>query len=119
MLHLDAVLVVAVPAIALLLTRAGAILIGSHIATRVVGAGPTLRKYAGFGLLPQAGFALALALSLSRSFPEFGAEATALVLAIVSVNELIAPALYRWSLVWSGEVGVSTETSGEIDQELV
>jgi Kef-type K+ transport system membrane component KefB len=120
-LHLDALVVVAIPAFALVLTRAGALLVGSRIATSLVTSAPTVKKYAGFGLLPQAGLAIALALTLSRSFPEFGPEATALVLSIVGVNELVAPVLYRWSLVWSGEVqtDTGTETSGEIDQELV
>src|SRR5690606_41716025 len=57
------------------------------------------------GLLPQAGLALALAALFVKTFPGFGAEARALVLGVVALNELIAPAIYRWALVRSGEAG--------------
>ena len=41
---------------------------------------------------PQAGLALALALLFSRTFSEFGEQAGALILAIVAINEVVAPA---------------------------
>ena len=41
----------------------------------------------------------------AKTFPEFGAEAAALTLGVVALNELIAPALYRYALVRSGEAG--------------
>lgn len=103
-LHLDALSVVAIPAAALLCARAASMLVGARIGTVLAGSEPTVRKFAGFGLLPQAGLAIALAMSVARSFPGFGAEASALVLAIVGVNELIAPVLYRMALLRSGEV---------------
>lgn len=102
--HLDELALVAIPALTLVGVRAAVLLLGSRVATGLVGAEPTVKRYAGFGLLPQAGLAIALALTLSRSFPAFGSAATALVLSIVGVNELVSPVLYRWALVKSGEV---------------
>ena len=64
-----------------------------------------MRRYAGFGLLPQAGLALALSMLFAKTFPEFGAEAAALTLGVVAINEVVAPALYRYALVRSGEAG--------------
>jgi hypothetical protein len=52
-----------------------------------------VQRYAGFGLLPQAGLAQALALLFSRTFPEFSAQAAALVLAVVTRNMVIPPVL--------------------------
>jgi hypothetical protein len=49
--------------------------------------------------------ALALAILFARSFPQLGAEASALVFGVVALNELISPILYRWALVRSGEAG--------------
>lgn len=114
-IHLHTLALLALPAFALVMIRATALLVGSRLATTLTRAEPTVKRYAGFGLLPQAGLAIALALSLSRSFPEFGPDATALVLAIVGVNELIAPVIYRWSLVRSGEV--RTEDSLDMSVE--
>jgi Kef-type K+ transport system membrane component KefB len=104
-LHLDVLWVVGAPAVLFVLVRAGGLLAGSALGTRFAQAPPVVRRYAGFGLLPQAGLALALSMLFAKTFPEFGAEAAALTLGVVAINELIAPALYRYALVRSGEAG--------------
>ncbi len=104
-IHLDVIPLVAVPAIVLVLTRASAFLVGARIATTLAGAPPEVRRWAGFGLLPQAGLALALALLFARTFPMFGEGASALTLGIVALNEIVAPIFFRWALVRSGEAG--------------
>ena len=104
-IHLDVLAVVGLPATILLLVRGVGFVTGTRLAGRIAGSPQAVRRYAGFGLLPQAGLALALALLFTRSFPQFGAEASALVFGIVGINELIAPVLYRWALVRSGETG--------------
>ena len=104
-IHLDVLAVVGLPAMVLLVVRGVGFVFGTRLAGRIAGSPPVVRRYAGFGLLPQAGLALALALLFTRSFPQFGTEASALVFGIVGLNELIAPILYRWALVRSGESG--------------
>jgi Kef-type K+ transport system membrane component KefB len=102
-IHIEQLLIVGVPAVIFVAVRASGFLSGSWIAATIAEAPETVRKYAGFGLLPQAGLALALALLFVRIFPQFGAGASALVLSIVAINEIVAPALYRFALVRSGE----------------
>jgi hypothetical protein len=75
-----------------------------------------VRKYSGFGLLPQAGLALALALLFTRSFPQLGSEASALVFGIVAINELVAPVAYKWALVRSGEAGRLASGMAEMEE---
>jgi Kef-type K+ transport system membrane component KefB len=104
-IHIDELLVVGLPALAFVLIRAAGFLAGNQIGCKVAGAPDVVRKYAGFGLLPQAGLALALALLFTRTFPEFGDEAAALIFSIVAINELVAPIAYRWALIRSGEAG--------------
>lgn len=106
-IHLDALAKLALPVLVLVLARAGGFIVGTRAGARIAGAPDVVRRYAGFGLLPQAGLALALALLFAKAFPEFGAEAGALVLGIVGANELVAPAVYRFALVRSGEAGVT------------
>lgn len=104
-LHLDALAHLGLPVLLFVLVRAAGLLGGARIGARAAGAPETIRRYAGFGLLPQAGLALALALLFARTFPEFGADASALIFGVVTVNELVAPVLYRFVLVRSGEAG--------------
>jgi Kef-type K+ transport system membrane component KefB len=104
-IHLDVLAIVGLPALAFVLVRAFGFLGGASVATRISGAPPVVRRWVGFGLLPQAGLALALSMLFARTFPQFGADAGAMTLGVVALNELVAPVLYRWALVRSGEAG--------------
>ena len=66
---------------------------------------PSVAKYAWFGLLPQSGLALALALLMRDAFPTFGKHAAVLLLGVVGVNEMIAPPIFRIVMLRSGEAG--------------
>jgi Kef-type K+ transport system membrane component KefB len=104
-LHLDVLAIVGAPAVLFVVVRAGGLLFGSRLGARLAGAPRNVQSFAGFGLLPQAGLALALSLLFGDTFPEFGADAAALTLGVVAINELMAPALYRYALIRSGEAG--------------
>jgi Kef-type K+ transport system membrane component KefB len=93
------------PTLLICVVRAAGLLAGARLAGRVAAAPPTVRRYAGFGLLPQAGLAQALALLFTRTFPEFGEQAATLVLSVVMVNVLLPPVAYRFALIRSGEAG--------------
>jgi len=108
-IHLDALPVVWLPAALIVVVRASGLLVGTNLAARIARAPASVRRFAGFGLLPQAGLALALSMLFSRTFPEFGAEAGALTLSVVALNELLAPVAYRAALEKSGEAGAEPE----------
>ncbi|MBX3274016.1 MAG: cation:proton antiporter [Sandaracinaceae bacterium] len=102
-IHLDVLPVVGIPAGLLVLSRAAGFLGGTRVAAKLAGAPPEIGKFAGFGLLPQAGLAIALSLLFARLFPELGADAAALTLGVVALNEILAPVFFRRALVRSGE----------------
>ncbi len=104
-LHLDVLAVVGIPAMLFVIVRGSGLLWGARLGARLAGAPDAVVRYAGFGLLPQAGLALALSMLFAKTFPEFGADAGALTLGVVALNELLAPAMYRFALVRSGEAG--------------
>jgi Kef-type K+ transport system membrane component KefB len=103
--HVRELVVVGVPAMLLVLTRATGFVGLGRLATNLAQAPDTVKKYIGFGLIPQAGLALALALLFVKTFPHIGAQASALIFGGVAINEMIAPVLYRFALVKSGEAG--------------
>jgi hypothetical protein len=94
-----------VPVVIMCSVRAGSYLAGARLGARIAGAPDSVRRYAGFGMLPQAGLALSLALLFVREFPKFGEDAGALVFGVVTLNELVCPVLYRLALLRSGEAG--------------
>lgn len=101
--HLRELPTVALPAAAFILVRGFGLYFGTALAARVSGADPAVAKFGGFGLLPQAGLAIALSQLFSRTFPSLGASTAALTLSIVAINEIVAPAIFRIALVRSGE----------------
>ncbi len=109
--HIRELLVVGIPAIVLVLTRALGFIGLGRVATTFADAPENVRKYIGLGLMPQAGLALALALLFVKTFPGIGAEASALVFGGVAINEMLAPVLYRFALVRSGEAGAFEQAS--------
>lgn len=102
---------VALPVAVLVVIRGLGLHFGTSLAARIAKAHPSVSRYVGLGLLPQAGLAIALAQLLVRTFPSFGPGAASLVLAVVAVNQLVTPVLFRLALVRSGEATTGTASS--------
>jgi Kef-type K+ transport system membrane component KefB len=107
-IHFAVLATVWAPALVFIVVRALGFLGGARLGAAIADAPPMVRRYAGFGLLPQAGLALALSLLFARTFPQFGAAAGALTLGVVALNEILAPALFRTALLRSGEAQLLT-----------
>lgn len=112
-IHLDVLAEVGLPAAALVLVRGAGLFSGTRLAARLAGAPEVVRRFAGCGLLPQAGLALALALLFQRHFPDIGPQAAGLILSVVAINEIVAPVIYRIALQRSGEAGRAAQESGD------
>jgi len=105
-LQLDVLWNVAIIALVLVGVRGVSFAIFSSIATRVTQAPANVRRWGWAGMLPQAGLALALALLVQREFGSEGAEAGALLLGVIAINELVMPILLRGAILRSGDAGM-------------
>ena len=90
------------------LFRSAGKLIGPMLGAQVTGAESKLRRYVGFGILPQAGVALGLALLASHKLVELGyPELATLVITTVTATtvifEIIGPIGTRFALIRSRE----------------
>lgn len=84
--------------------RVAGMTVGCWLGARAVGADPSVQRWMGLALLPQAGVALGMALAAARRFPEFGDSLLALVIATTTLFELVGPVLARFALVQAGEI---------------
>ena len=66
-----------------------------------------LRTVTVLSMISQAGVTFGLAALVRRSFPSFGAEVEVLIVAMVTVHELVGPVLMRRALVKSAEARAS------------
>lgn len=86
-----------------LFARSAGKISGAFIGTTLTKSESKLRKYLGFGLLPQAGVAIGLASISANTFPDMGTKILNLVMAAVFVYELVGPILTKHILIKSGE----------------
>ena len=75
---------------------------GAYLSCRMEKTSPTIQKYLGITLLPQAGVALGMALT-ARNLSD-GEIVRNVVLFAVLVYELVGPTLTKWALLKSGEI---------------
>ena len=80
---------------------------GAFLGARLGGAPPVVSRWIGFGLAPQAGVAVGLALTLAErpAFGEAGDIVVNVILASVLVNEIIGPLAASLALRRAGEAG--------------
>ncbi len=86
---------------------------GTYVGVRVAKEDKGLRKLSWAGFISQAGVALGMAVIIENTFPEWGGEFKALVLAFIAINQIIGPVLLQRLLYKVGEAGKKSITSGE------
>ena len=103
-LQLDALAQVGFLAIALVVLRVALIRLGVLAALR----GSTIDARAGAylwtGLVSQAGITLGLASVLATEFPTWGSRVQTLLVALIAIDELVGPLLFRMGLARAGEI---------------
>ena len=61
-------------------------------------------EYVWTGLISQAGITLGLAAAVATEFPTWGTQVQMLLVALIAIDELVGPALFRTGLVRAGEI---------------
>jgi len=85
------------------LSRAVGKIGGVYIGGKVSKANKSIQKYLGFAMLPQAGVAIALALTVQSTYPDLAGLITSVVLASVAINELVGPLGTKFAITSAGE----------------
>jgi Kef-type K+ transport system membrane component KefB len=97
----------------LVLVRIGGIRMGTWIGARWAGA-PAEGRYVWMGLVSQAGVAIGLASAVAQAYPLRGGQLRTIFLAVVAINEVLGPILFRLALSRSGEVIEGPEAAGGV-----
>ena len=79
---------------------------GSYVASKLTNAEPTVQKYLGFTLFPQAGVAIGLATTANQAFPDphQGSLVLAVILTATIIYELAGPVITKIALKKAGEI---------------
>jgi Kef-type K+ transport system membrane component KefB len=91
-------------ALVLSLARAACVWSGTALGARLSNAEPAVRRYGWLGFISQAGVTLALSAIVARTFPTWGTEVQALIIAMIAIHELVGPIGFAFALRRAGEV---------------
>ncbi len=90
-------------ALALAALRIAATAGGTALGARWAGAPAEVLRYGWTGFTAQAGVTLGFAILIEQRFPEIGATVKTVTLAVVALNQLVGPVLFRHGLLRAGE----------------
>ena len=79
-------------------------LMGAFLGGKLSHAHPDVQKYLGFGLIPQAGVAIGLAMMCGSVVPNYARQITAVVVCGTIIYELLGPILTKMILTKIGEI---------------
>ncbi len=103
-LHLDLVWQLGILGLAYLLLRPLGKAVGAYLAGKKYGSEEKVRNNIGLGLLPQAGVAIGLAITVTQQDPELGRIISTVVLSSVVIYESVGPFLTKLALRRAGEI---------------
>ncbi|MFC0875861.1 monovalent cation:proton antiporter family protein [Saccharicrinis sp. FJH2] len=79
-------------------------MIGGSLLGGIIAGDPKLfRRIGWMPYVTQAGVSLALVMVVAESFPEWGNEPATIIVAVIIVNQLIGPPLFKWAIKRVGE----------------
>ena len=103
-LQLETFAAMGVAALGLGIARIALIRTGVEAGLRASGIGREAGAYVWTGLISQAGITLGLASALAAEFPTWGNRIQMLLVALIAIDELVGPALFRIGLARAGEI---------------
>ncbi|MDE3156241.1 MAG: cation:proton antiporter [Acidobacteriota bacterium] len=103
-LHLDALALVGVVALAVWVLRLVLIYAGTTFAARRSTIDPAVGRSVWMGLVSQAGVTVGLVIIVATEYPTWGRGVEVLIVALISLNELVGPILFRSALARHGEI---------------
>jgi Kef-type K+ transport system membrane component KefB len=87
-----------------ILTRSAGKIIGASASAKMVKCEPSICKYLGITLLPQAGVALGMSVTVAAEFGAEGAMIRNIILFSVLIYELVGPLLTKMALTAAGDI---------------
>ncbi len=103
-LQLDALAAMGFVALALVVARVASIRLGVLAGLRASGIDRATGSYVWTGLVSQAGITLGLASVLATEFPPWGSRVQTILVALIAIDELVGPLLFRSGLASAGEI---------------
>ena len=110
-LELDVIAATWPIALALFTVRLGSIVLGSLVGGTVGGAPPEHIRIGWMPYITQAGVALGLAKGVGIAFPGWGPSFATTMIAVIVLNQVVGPPLFKWAIYLAREQRVRAEAA--------
>ncbi len=110
MLSIDILANVWVIALVLFLVRLAGVITGAHVGTILAKDPVKYRKVGWMPYVTQAGVGLGLATEVAGEFPSWGGEFATIIIAVIILNQLVGPPLFKWAIQKVGESHLRGDT---------
>lgn len=106
-------------ALVIFLIYIGALIIGSFTGN-LIAQNPKIYRRAGWmPFVTQAGVGFALVYEVSEHFPEWGIQLATIIIAVIILNQIIGPPLFKWSLKLVGESRHQAKSDIELNRNAI
>jgi Trk K+ transport system NAD-binding subunit/Kef-type K+ transport system membrane component KefB len=102
-LSLDVLWEVGIYALILFVIRLLTIILGSYFGSTMGGDSSEVRRISWMPYVTQAGVGLGLATIVEGAYPDWGNEFATLVIAVIVINQVVGPPLFKWAIHKVGE----------------
>jgi len=86
--------------------RIATIYVGCYVSGKASGDPPEIYKNTWYGFITQAGVSLGLLAEVVRRFPEIGAPIQTILIAAITINQIIGPIAFKYALYKTGDAKV-------------
>ncbi len=86
------------------ISRLAFLILTSYLSGKIIKEEKDIAKYLGLGFVGQAGVTIGFAKIISDTFPEWGASFQTLMLAVVGLNQILGPVMFKFALKKSGNI---------------
>jgi len=93
--------------------------LSSHMGTVLAGDPPQFRKIAWMAYITQAGVGIGLATIVAAEYEGWGSEFATIMIAVIVLNLLVGPPLFRWALHLVGEVHVKSDGTFDVERKVL
>lgn len=99
------------------IARTSMIYLGSLLSTKAASSEKKIRDNGWLGFITQAGISLGLLSEVLRRFPETGVHIQAILIATITLNQIIGPIGFKYGLYRAGETFLKRRERGEEENE--
>lgn len=99
--------------------RIVSLFVAGYTGSALAGDPPLFRRISWMPYVTQAGVGVGLATIIATEYPGWGNEFATVMIAVIVLNQLVGPPLFKWALQLAGEVHVRSDGTFEVEKKVL